>query len=222
MTPDIAAATVFLVDDDAAVRDSVSMLLETAGLAVRAYDSAEAFLADLGADASGCLILDMRMQGMGGLDLQSELARREVRLPIIFVSVHSDVPATVRAMKAGAFDFLTKPLDGALLLDRVQAAVARSRKEHDDEQAMRAARARLASLTERERSILALAIAGHPNKEIARQLGISFRTVEVHRSRILLKTRAATLLELAHLWAASGLVPVGAGAYNGSGAANGR
>jgi FixJ family two-component response regulator len=125
-------------------------------------------------------------------------------------------------MKAGAFDFLTKPLDGALLLDRVQAAVARSRKEHDDEQAMRAARARLASLTERERSILALAIAGHPNKEIARQLGISFRTVEVHRSRILLKTRAATLLELAHLWSASGLVPVGAGAYNGSGAANGR
>jgi len=205
MSTTIMSTTVFLVDDDAAVRDSMSMLLETAGLAAEAYDSAEAFLAAQRTEGPGCLVLDMRMGGMGGLDLQSELQRRGVRLPVIFVSVHGDVPTTVRAMKAGAVDFLTKPVDGALLLDRIQAALARSRKEHEDEQAMLAARTRLAGLTERERSILALAVAGHPNKEIARRLGISFRTVEVHRSRILLKTRAATLLELANLLTTSGL-----------------
>ncbi len=199
MTP-----TVFVVDDDAAVRDSMSLLLETAGLVAKAYDSAEAFLAAPRASGPGCLVLNTRMSGMGGLDLQSELARRGIRLPIIFVSVHGDVATTVRAMKAGAVDFLTKPVDGALLLDRVRAALARSRKEVEDEQSMQAARARLAPLTKRERTILALAVAGHRNKEIARRLGISFRTVEVHRSRILLKTRAATFLELARLVAASG------------------
>lgn len=196
---------VFVVDDDAAVRDGVSLLLETAGLAAESYDSAESFLAALAPEQAGCLILDMHMPGMGGLDLQKELARRGVRLPIIFLTGHGDIPTTVRAMKAGAADFLTKPIDGALLLDRVQAALARNRKEREDEAARQAMRARLEALTGREREILALAVAGYPNKEIARRLDISFRTVEVHRSRILLKTGAATLLELAQLAAASGL-----------------
>lgn len=205
MSSPTTSATVFLVDDDAAVRDSVGILLETAGLVAESYDSAESFLAAVGPDRTGCIVLDMQMAGMGGLDLQTELARRGIRLPIIFLTAHGDIPATVRAMKAGAVDFLTKPVDGALLLDRVQAGLARGRKDQEDGQATEAARTRLAKLTERELKVLALAIAGHPNKEIARRLGISFRTVEVHRSHILLKTGAESLLELARLAAASGI-----------------
>lgn len=199
------APTVFVVDDDAAVRDSLTLLLETAGLAVEAYDSAESFLAALSPGRSGCLVLDMRMSGMGGLELQAELARREILLPIIFLTAHGDIPMTVRAMKAGAADFLTKPVDGATLIDRIHAALARARADREGETVRQNARARLSVLTEREQEILALAVAGCPNKEIARRLGISFRTVEVHRSHILLKTGATTLLELAQLVAAGGL-----------------
>jgi RNA polymerase sigma factor (sigma-70 family) len=128
------------------------------------------------------------MHGMNGLALQDELARRGAALPIIFLTARGDIPTTVQAMKAGAADFLTKPVEGKLLLERVQAALARSHEAHNE-------RKRLATLTDREREILRLAIAGHPNKEIARRLGISHRTVEVHRSRILAKT-GASLLEL--------------------------
>jgi len=131
------------------------------------------------------------MPGMDGLQLQNELARRGELMPIIFLTAHGDVPKTVRAMKAGAVDFLTKPVDGKLLLDRIRAAVAVSETAHQR-------KARLASLTQREREVLTLAVAGRPNKEIARDLGISHRTVEVHRSHILSKTGAATLLELAY------------------------
>lgn len=199
------APTVFVVDDDDAVRDSVSLLLETAGLSVEAYESAESFLAGLDSEQTGCLVLDMRMQGMGGMELQAELARRGIPLPIIFLTAHGDIPTTVRAMKAGAADFLTKPVDGAVLLERIEAALVRARSDRESQAARQEARARLAVLTEREREILALAVAGCANKEIARRLGISFRTVEVHRSHILLKTGAETLLELAQLVAAGGL-----------------
>jgi len=199
------APTVFLVDDDAAVRDSVSLLLETAGLSVEAYESAESFLAALDPERPGCLVLDMRMAGMGGMELQAELARRGIPLPIIFLTAHGDIPTTVRAMKAGAVDFLTKPVDSAVLLERIEAALVRARSDRESQAARQEARARLAVLTEREREILALAVAGCANKEIARRLGISFRTVEVHRSHILLKTGTETLLELAQLVAAGGL-----------------
>lgn len=199
------SATVFVVDDDAAVRDSVGILLETAGLVVESYDCAESYLASIRPGRIGCIVLDMQMAGMGGLDLQAELARRGIRMPIIFLTAHGDIPATVRAMKAGAVDFLTKPVDGALLLDRVQDGLARARKNQEDGQVTETARARLARLTERELKVLALAVEGCANKEIARKLGISFRTVEVHRSHILLKTGADSLLELARLAAASGI-----------------
>lgn len=201
----MSAPTVFVVDDDAAVRDSVCLLLETAGLAVEAHDSAESFLAALDPQRYGCLVLDMRMPGMGGLELQAELARRGALLPIIFLTAHGDIPMTVRAMKAGAADFLTKPVDGAELIERIEAALVRARADRESEAARQEARARLAALTEREQEILALAVAGCTNKDIARRLGISFRTVEVHRSHILLKTGAATLIELAQLVAAGGL-----------------
>lgn len=200
----MSAPTVFVVDDDAAVRDSVLLLLETAGLAVETCESAEAFLAAPDAQRAGCLVLDMRMPGMSGIELQAELARRGMDLPIVFLTAHGDIPQTVQAMKAGAEDFLTKPVDGAVLLERVQAALVRGRADRERQAARAHARTRLAALTEREREILALAVAGCANKEIARQLGISFRTVELHRSRILRKTGAETLLELAQLAAAAG------------------
>lgn len=196
---------VFVVDDDAAVRDSLSLLLETEGLQAETYPSAEAFLGALRADWSGCVVLDVRMPGMTGPALQAELGRRGVQLPIIFLTAHGDIPTTVQAMKSGAVDFLTKPVNGALLLDRVHAALARNSHERKREAERRTLRARLALLTVREREILALAVAGQPNKEIARHLGISYRTVEVHRSRILLKAGANSLIELARLAAACGL-----------------
>lgn len=201
----MSAPTVYVVDDDAAVRDSLALLLKTAGLTVEAYDSAESFLTALDPQRYGCLVLDMRMPGMSGADLQAELARREVLMPIIFLTAHGDIPMTVRAMKAGAVDFLTKPVDGAMLLARIESALAHSRKERKDEAARQQARERLSQLTEREREILVLAVAGCSNKEIARRLDISFRTVETHRSHILFKTGATTLLELAQLVAAGGL-----------------
>jgi RNA polymerase sigma factor (sigma-70 family) len=196
---------VFVVDDDAAVRDSLSLLLETAGLQAETYASAEAFLGALRTDWSGCVVLDVRMPGMAGPALQTELSRRGVQLPIIFLTAHGDIPTSVQAMKAGAVDFLTKPVNGALLLERVHAALARNNHERKREAGRRTLRARLALLTVREREILALAVAGQPNKEIARHLGISYRTVEVHRSRILLKAGATSLIELARLAAACGL-----------------
>lgn len=198
-------STVFVVDDDDAVRDSLAMLLETVGFATEVYGSAAAFLAAWRGDRPGCLILDVRMPGMSGTELQAELLQRGIRLPIIFLTAHGDIRTTVQAMKAGAADFLTKPVNDELLIEQVRAALERDRERQEQDAAKQALRARLAPLSNRELEILSLAVAGHTNKEIARQLRISHRTVEVHRSRILLKTGAQTFLELASLAVACGL-----------------
>lgn len=192
-----AQNTVFVVDDDAAVRDSLAMLLEAAGHTVAAFARAPDFLA--ACTPRGCLILDVSMPGMDGPALQDELARRGIRLPIIFLSGHGTIPVTVRAIKAGALDFLTKPVDGAVLLARVQDALRQCALLREQEDTTQSVAARLASLTPREREIMLLVVAGHSSKEIAQRLAISHRTVEIHRARIMQKTAASNLLELARI-----------------------
>lgn len=190
-------AIVFVVDDDPMIRDSLSLLLETEGLVVKSYGSAESFLAAVDSDRTGCLVLDVCLPGMGGPALQAELQRRNIHMPILYLTAHGDIPTTVRAMRAGADDFLTKPPDVAVLLKRIRLALNRSVVEQQQRTVRLATNKRLDTLTPREREILSLAMTGHSNKHIARQLGISFRTVEVHRSNILHKMGATTLLELA-------------------------
>jgi FixJ family two-component response regulator len=190
-----------LVDDDAAVRDSISLLLETAGIAVRAFASGEAMLAALQPDWQGCVVLDMNLKGMDGLAVQAELVRREAGLPVIFLTAYGDIPTTVRAMKGGATEFLSKPVDGEHLLALIRAALARCRPAAAEDPAAAAEKGYLEKLSPREMEVLKLALAGSSNKDIARQLSISHRTVEVHRSHILSKTRAASLLELANILA---------------------
>lgn len=196
---------VYNVDDDPAVRDSLSLLCETAGLKVECHASAESFLSAYRPELAGCLVLDVRMGRMSGPELHAELARRGSQLPIIYLTAHGDIPMTVRAMKAGAVDFLTKPVDGAALLDRVQKALRHSRELLERQEELAGQQQRLALLTPREYEVMTLALAGHPNKTIARRLGISHRTVEIHRSRILQKTGTASMLELAQLAADCGL-----------------
>lgn len=200
--------TVHLVDDDPAVRDSLGLLIEQEGYAVECYASAEAFLAAELADGPGCMVLDLRMPGMDGIRLQDELGRRSLTLPIIFLSGHGDIPTSVRAIKAGALDFLTKPVTGDALLRCIETAVAESRRRRVAAEANHNAASRLATLTEREREVMALAVTGLANKEIARTLGISHRTVEIHKARLMQKTGAETLLDLARLAnAGNGLPP---------------
>lgn len=183
-------AIVYIVDDDEAVRDSLTILCETEGFQVESYPSAEAFLEAFRPERHGCLILDVRMERMSGPQLHAELKRRGSALPVIFLTGHGDIPMSVRAIKEGALDFLTKPVDGDELLARIHDALGQNREQ--------AERCRwLDSLTQREKEIMKLAISGQPNKEIGRVLGISHRTVELHRSHLLRKSGCASLLELA-------------------------
>lgn len=196
---------VFVIDDDPAVRDSLSLLFETEGLVVECHESAESFLAAYGDERPGCLVLDVRMQPMSGPELQAELVRRGSRMPIIFLTAHGDIPMTVRAMKAGAKDFLTKPINGTELLDRVHAVLKSELDRHNQQKLLERECQRLQDLTQREHEVMMLALAGRTNKAIARQLGISYRTVEIHRSHILQKTGTANMLELAQLATTCGL-----------------
>lgn len=191
-----APCKVYVVDDDAAVRNGLTAMFDAAGLAVEAYSSAKAFLDAYRPEWAGCLVLDVNMPDMTGPELQAELNHRGVQLPIIFLTAHGDIPMTVNAIKAGAVDFLTKPADGAVLLRLVRAALARSTQVSDG----------LASLTEREREIMVRVAAGLASKEIARELAISHRTVEIHRARVMQKMQARSVLELANIARSLGLV----------------
>ncbi len=190
---------VFIVDDDEAVRDSLTMLLEAADHAVETFSCADDFLRVCSSDTRGCIILDVNMPGMDGPMLQEELTHRGLQLPIIFLSGQGTIPVTVRTIKAGAMDFLTKPVDGEVLLARVHEAMERCSVRQKQAEISQSIAARLATLTEREREIMMLAVAGHSSKEIAQRLDISYRTVEVHRAHVMQKTGTSNILELARI-----------------------
>ena len=194
---------VFIVDDDAAVRDSLAMLLDAAGYDVTTFPGADHFLDICTLDTQGCIILDVNMPNMDGPTLQEELTRRGMRLPIIFLSGQGTIPISVRTIKAGAVDFLTKPVDGSVLLTRVQEALEQCSIQQKQATVSQSAAARLATLSEREREVMMLAVAGHTSKEIAQHLSISYRTVEIHRAHVMQKTGASNILELARIAALS-------------------
>ena len=197
---------VFVVDDDPAVADALKVLISAAGYEVETFTSGERFLQRANGICPGCIVLDVRMPGQSGLELQQELKRRGVHTPIIFITGHGDVPMSVRAMRAGAVDFLEKPFDDARLLERIEAAIEQD-LEHRRRLAMRKrVEERLARLTPREREVLERVVNGRSNKQIARDLQVSPRTVEVHRARMMDKMDANNLPELIRMALVAGLV----------------
>ena len=191
--------TVFVVDDDQAMRASLQWLIESVGMKVETFDSAQAFLDAYYPGRAGCLLLDVRMPGMSGLELQAYLARRESRIPVIIITGHGDVAMAVKAMKVGAVDFIEKPFDDEELLHSIRNALT-----HDEKQRQLRARradiaARLAELTPREYEVMTMVTDGKSNREIATSLGVSAKTVEVHRARVMDKMRADSLAELVRM-----------------------
>ncbi|MCY3837569.1 MAG: response regulator [Gammaproteobacteria bacterium] len=194
--------TVFVVDDDDAMRDAVSALMRNTGIACRTYSSAQAFLdalADIGRDVGGCLVLDIRMPGMDGLELQDALIRIGVDLPIVFVSRYGDIPTAVRAMKSGATDFLSLPAEGKVLRDRIAAALDADVDRRERRRQLAELRTRATTLSPRETEVFERVATGQANKAIAIDLGISERTVEIHRSRVMRKMMAYNLAELVRM-----------------------
>ena len=199
--------TVFVVDDDDAVRESLAVLLETAGYKVALFESGNAFLNALEPAVNGCLILDVRMPGLSGLEVQQKLAERNANLPVIIMTGHGDLPMAVKAMKAGATDFIEKPFDAGVLVESVRIAL--NKGDEDWQEAIQAAEIeqRLARLTTREREVLDELVVGNLNKVIAFNLDISPRTVEVHRARAMEKMQARNLAHLVRLAITAGVVP---------------
>jgi FixJ family two-component response regulator len=190
---------VFVVDDDPAMRDSLRWLIESTGLQVETFADAQTFLARIRPDLPGCLVLDVRMPGMSGLDLQAELTRRGIGLPTIVVTGHAEVPMAVRAVKAGAIDFIEKPFSDQLLLDRVRQGIDMDRQERDGRARRAEILRRMSLLTQREREVLDLVVVGKANKEIAAALHLSPKTVEVHRAHVMEKMQASSVAELVRL-----------------------
>ena len=192
-------AVVFVVDDDPSMQRSLDTLLRSVGLDVRLFSAAHEFMRADRPDAPGCLVLDVRLPGMSGLTFQQELAKAGVALPIIFLTGHGDVPMTARAMKAGAVEFLTKPFDEQVLLDAIHAAIERDRQMRRDAASLAALQARYHELTERERQVMKLVVAGRVNKQIAAELGLSLVTVKVHRGQVMRKMQAKSVAELVRM-----------------------
>jgi FixJ family two-component response regulator len=190
---------IFVIDDDASVRRSLSLLLRSAGYAVETFASAEEFLRRRAFDNIGCIILDVRMRGMNGLDLQEHLARHDCHMPIIFITGHGDIPMGVQAIKKGAVDFLTKPFDDTQLLFLVESAIERFRKEKASLDEIRDFRRRLKTLTPREHDVFLCVIAGSLNKQIAEELNIKEHTVKVHRGRVMQKLGVDSVANLVRL-----------------------
>ena len=192
-------AIVFVVDDDPSMRRSLESLLRSVGHDVRLFSSAPEFMRAQRDDAPGCLVLDVRLPGMSGLAFQQELTKAGIALPIIFVTGHGDVPMTVRAMKAGAAEFLTKPFDDQVLLDAIHAAIERDRARRLDAASLAALKVRYDELTQRERQVMKFVVAGRVNKQIAAELGLSLVTVKVHRGQVMRKMRAKSVAELVRM-----------------------
>jgi len=197
MDPDLP--TVFIVDDDAGVRNSIEDLLESVGLRCQCFASAQEFLSGEGSSGPSCLVLDVRLPGISGLDLQRELSRAALRIPIIFITGYADIPMTVNAMKSGAVEFLTKPFREQDLLDAVQRSLARDRKRRDKQQVLHEVRERYATLTAREREVMRLVVSGLPNKQIASALRASETTVKIHRGHVMRKMQANSLPDLVRM-----------------------
>lgn len=190
---------VYVVDDDQAVRDSLRWLIESIGHQVNTYGNAQAFLDDYDPDRPGCIVLDVRMPGMSGLDLQDRLRERGIQIPIIVITGHGDVPMAVRAMKSGALDFVEKPFSDQVLLERIQQALDLDSEYREKHQRIRDIAARHASLTPREREVMDQVVAGHANKVIAYELGVSMKTVEAHRGKVMRKMKARSLSDLVQM-----------------------
>ena len=191
--------TVFIVDDDEAMRDALDTLIRSVGMRTSLHASADEFLAAYDPEQPGCLVLDVRMPGMSGLDLQDALAEQGIKLPVIIITGHGDIPMAVQAMRAGAVDFLEKPFREQELLHRIHQAVEQDARAQQDRAAKAEITARLASLTPREGQVLDLVVAGKPNKAIAGELGLSHKTVEFHRAKIMDKMRADNVAELVRM-----------------------
>ena len=190
---------VFVVDDDPSMRAALEDLVGSMGLEARAFASPEEFLHAKRPDAPGCLVLDVRLPGASGLNFQQELARTGIHLPVIFITGHGDIPMSVRAIKAGAVEFLTKPFRDQELLDAINAAIERDRAQRRDAAIVAELRSRFGTLTQREREVMGLVILGRLNKQIAAELGMSEATVKVHRGQLMRKMRAKSLPELVRM-----------------------
>jgi FixJ family two-component response regulator len=195
----IPSQVVFVIDDDASMRDAISRLLNAVGLTVQTFASAREFLAGKLPDVPGCAVLDVRLPGLSGLDLQREMVERGIHIPVIFITGHGDIPMSVQAMKAGAVEFLTKPFRDQDLLDAVRSGIQLDRQGRKERAELAELRDGLRQLTPREREVMSLVVAGLLNKQIALRLGTSEKTIKIHRSHVMQKMRADSLADLVRM-----------------------
>jgi RNA polymerase sigma factor (sigma-70 family) len=195
----LTKATVFVVDDDQAMRNSLKWLIESVGVQVESFASADEFLSRYQPDRTGCLVLDVRMPGMSGLDLQEYLVEKNIQIPVVIITGHGDVPMAVRAMKGGAIDFIEKPFNDEVLLDAIRRAIAYEEQQRSHYSEHLQIKERLSHLTPREYAVMEMVTEGRSNKEIANALGVSAKTIEAHRARVMEKMQAGSLAELVRM-----------------------